>query len=105
MYRYPTDLLTLLQDQINWFLQQSCTSSLPMSVYCRLTQLFAASIDPIERPFTPDTAKDIGSIWERQGEGQVAPNARRLAKPNALMFFHIPLYVIIEAPCRPHHGH
>lgn len=55
--------------------------------------MLVASIDPIERPFTPDTAKDIGSIWERQAEGQVAPSARRLAKPNAVMFFHIPLYV------------
>ncbi|EPT01283.1 hypothetical protein FOMPIDRAFT_1023369 [Fomitopsis schrenkii] len=69
----PTEYDWIHQDQINWFLQQS------------------SSIDPIERPFTPDTAKDIGSIWERQAEGQVAPSARRLAKPNAVMFFHIPL--------------
>ncbi|KAF9266823.1 Metallo-dependent phosphatase [Marasmius fiardii PR-910] len=59
------------QDQIDWFLQES------------------SKIDPIERPFHPDGAKDLGNIWKRQD--QVTPEARRLAKPNALMFFHIPL--------------
>ena len=52
--------------------------------------LCKASIDAVERPFTPDGAKDLGEIWERQ-EGQVLPGSRRLAKPNALMFFHIPM--------------
>ena len=47
-------------------------------------------IGPIVRPFTPDGAKDLGSIWERQ---QHPPQAMKLAKPNALMFFHIPLCV------------
>jgi hypothetical protein len=63
-----------LKDQINWFLQQS------------------GSIDPIERPFSPDTADDFGDLWKRQSD-QIAPTTRKLAKPNALMFFHIPLYV------------
>ena len=49
-----------------------------------------ASIGAIERPFTPDGAKDLGGIWERQ-DGQVLPGSKRLAKPNALMFFHIPM--------------
>ena len=60
------------QDQIEWFLQQS------------------ASIEPIERPFRPDTSQD--DLWERD---QIAPTTRRLAKPNAIMFFHIPLYVAL----------
>lgn len=63
-----------LKDQINWFLQES------------------AKIQPIERPFTPDTGKDFGSIWTRQSD-QITPTTRKLAKPNAMMFFHIPLWV------------
>ncbi|KAG7093566.1 hypothetical protein E1B28_007236 [Marasmius oreades] len=59
------------QDQIDWFLQES------------------SRIDPIERPFHPDGAKDLGNVWKRQD--QITPDTRRLAKPNALMFFHIPL--------------
>ncbi|KAI0369179.1 Metallo-dependent phosphatase [Pilatotrama ljubarskyi] len=70
---YPTEYDYIRQNQIDWFLQES------------------ASIDAIERPFIPDGAKDIGGIWERQATDQVVPGARRLAKPNALMFFHIPL--------------
>lgn len=69
-------LNTFCQDQIEWFLQQS------------------ASIDPIERPFKPDTPDDV---WERQSD-QIAPTTRKLAKPNALMFFHIPLYVATSFP-------
>jgi hypothetical protein len=57
--------------------------------------VFSGSIKPIERPFTPDTGKDLGNIWKRQS--QVTP-ARRLAKPNALMFFHIPLYAFLHSP-------
>ncbi|KAK2463672.1 hypothetical protein APHAL10511_004423 [Amanita phalloides] len=57
------------QDQTNWFLQQS------------------ASISPIERPFHPDTDE---RIWSRQSD-QLTPDTKKLAKPNALMFFHIPL--------------
>ena len=52
----------------------------------------SASIDSIERPFIPDGTKDIGSVWKRQGVDQITPDTRRLAKPNALMFFHMPLY-------------
>ncbi|KAG6331867.1 hypothetical protein ID866_7223 [Astraeus odoratus] len=59
-------------DQIEWFLQQS------------------ASISPIERPFTPDTTSDLGDLWRRQSD-QLPPTTRKLARPNALMFFHIPL--------------
>ncbi len=54
--------------------------------------LFLASINAIERPFHPDTGKDLGNIWRRQSD-QILPTSHKLAKPNALMFFHIPLYV------------
>ncbi|RDX54151.1 Metallo-dependent phosphatase [Lentinus brumalis] len=69
---HPTEYDYLRQNQIDWFLQES------------------SSIDAIERPFIPDGAKDLGGIWARQN-GQVVPGERRLAKPNALMFFHIPM--------------
>lgn len=46
----------------------------------------------IKRPFTPDGAKDLGSTWARQAD-QLPPQTQRLAKPNAMMFFHMPLYV------------
>ncbi|KAI0085829.1 Metallo-dependent phosphatase [Irpex rosettiformis] len=58
------------QDQIDWFLEES------------------SRISTIERPFAPDGVKDIGGVWSRQD--QVTPQLR-LAKPNAMMFFHIPL--------------
>ncbi|CAL1715541.1 unnamed protein product [Somion occarium] len=61
------------QDQIDWFLEES------------------SRISAIERPFTPDGAKDFSDLWERQSSDQLTPTTRRLAKPNALMFFHIPL--------------
>ncbi|GLB41788.1 putative calcineurin-like phosphoesterase [Lyophyllum shimeji] len=68
----PTEYDWIRENQIDWFLQES------------------ALIKPIERPFRPDTSEDLGHIWtERQG--QITPDSRRLAKPNALMFFHIPL--------------
>ena len=35
----------------------------------------------------PDGAKDLGAIWPRQSDNVM----QRLAKPNALVFFHIPL--------------
>ncbi|KAJ3496764.1 hypothetical protein NLJ89_g10439 [Agrocybe chaxingu] len=68
----PTEYDWIRQSQIDWFLQESAT------------------IKPIERPFRPDTGKDMGSIWNRQSD-QVIPFTKKLAKPNALMFFHIPL--------------
>ncbi|TFK71339.1 Metallo-dependent phosphatase [Pluteus cervinus] len=70
----PTAYDYIRQDQIDWFLQES------------------ARIKPIERPFTPDTGKDLGGIWnKRQGPDQLPPDLNRLAKPNAMMFFHMPL--------------
>ena len=41
----------------------------------------SASIKPIERPFRPDGGEDLGHVWR----------SRQLAKPNAIMWFHIPL--------------
>ncbi|THH27295.1 hypothetical protein EUX98_g6887 [Antrodiella citrinella] len=70
---HSTEYDWIHSDQINWFLEES------------------ARISPIERPFTPDGVKDMGGIWKRQFVEQVTPNTHRLAKPNAMMFFHIPL--------------
>ena len=80
------------ESQINWFLQESGMRSSLQCLSVWLTTRLSASIDPIERPFTPDGTKDLGSVWKRQGVDQITPDTRRLAKPNALMFFHIPLY-------------
>ncbi|KAJ6518748.1 Metallo-dependent phosphatase-like protein [Mycena sanguinolenta] len=68
----PTAYDWIRQSQIDWFLQES------------------ASIQPIQRPFVPDTSKDLGHVWERQSEDQLTPQSK-LAKPNAMMFFHMPL--------------
>jgi len=64
----PAENDWIKQSQIDWYLEQT------------------ASISPVQRPFTPDGAKDLGRIWSRQDDG-----AKTLAKPNAMMFFHIPL--------------
>ncbi|KAG8895808.1 hypothetical protein FRB99_000346 [Tulasnella sp. 403] len=64
----PPEYDWLKQSQIDWYLQQS------------------ASISPIERPFTPDGAKDLGQVWPAN-----VKRDKTLAKPNAMMFFHIPL--------------
>ena len=57
-------------------------------VFTAFFQHVLDSINPIVRPFTPDGGKDFGDVWERQ---QHPPSVQKLAKPNALMFFHIPL--------------
>ncbi|KAH7913045.1 Metallo-dependent phosphatase-like protein [Hygrophoropsis aurantiaca] len=81
----PTGYDWIRQDQIDWFLEQSM------------------SIQPINRPFSPDTGKDLGNIWTRQE--QITPATHRLAKPNALMFFHIPLQESYSTADRnPHTG-
>ncbi|WVQ69479.1 uncharacterized protein L199_007698 [Kwoniella botswanensis] len=61
----------------------------------------SASIKPISRPFQPDGGWDLGDIWPskrstskpsritRQDEEN--DNDKTLAKPNAMMWFHIPL--------------
>ncbi|KAF8325842.1 Metallo-dependent phosphatase-like protein [Cantharellus anzutake] len=48
-------------------------------------------IDPIERPFTPDGGKDLGHIWNVALESRQNQSSKTLAKPNAMVFFHIPL--------------
>ncbi|KAF9026073.1 Metallo-dependent phosphatase-like protein [Rhodocollybia butyracea] len=76
----PTAYDWIRQDQIDWFLRES------------------SKIQMIERPFTPDGAKDISSIhWSRQTD-QLTPQTRRLARPNALAFFHMPLPEAYNAP-------
>ena len=89
---HPTEYDYLRQDQIDWFLQESCTYHVHYTYRSSQTHNRLAAIDSVERPFTPDGAKDLGGIWARQN-GQVIPGERRLAKPNALMFFHIPMFV------------
>ncbi|KAF7309823.1 AIP3 domain-containing protein [Mycena indigotica] len=69
----PTAYDWIRQSQIDWFMQES------------------ASIKPIERPFNPDRTKDLGHVWRRQRADQLVPQIGKLAKPNALMFFHMPL--------------
>ena len=86
---FPTEYDWIRQSQIDWFLQESGKSF--SSSCCRFTDMIVASINPIWRPFRPDTGRDLGSSWTRQE--QVTPSVMKLAKPNALMFFHIPLLV------------
>jgi hypothetical protein len=71
--RHPSDCV-MRQSQRQWFLHES------------------KLIDPIARPFTPDGAKDFGRVW---GSSRTDHGANAiLAKPNALVFFHIPLRVV-----------
>lgn len=84
----PTEYDWIHQNQIDWFLQESGKFKI-FNRHWILTH-FLASIQQIERPFRPDTGKDLGSVWKRQDD-QITPGMRRLAKPNAMMFFHIPL--------------
>lgn len=65
--RPPYDYIR--ESQIEWFRQTS------------------ASVDAVERPFRPDGADDLGKIWKRRLDGRQS----MLAKPNAMMWFHIPL--------------
>ncbi|KAI0291650.1 Metallo-dependent phosphatase [Multifurca ochricompacta] len=75
----------------------------------RLTGSYKTSINPISRPFTPDGAKDFGSMWEERQQ-QHPPTPRKLAKPNALMapgsakknggFFQDGLLHALETPHR-----
>ncbi|QRV74007.1 hypothetical protein RhiJN_02021 [Ceratobasidium sp. AG-Ba] len=92
MWWKPLEYDYLHESQIQWFLSES------------------NAIDPIERPFTPNGAKDLGKIWKRQeaGKRRMGREARqaaaggnksgekKLAKPNALMFFHIPLKISVD---------
>jgi len=80
------------ESQIDWFLGES------------------NAIEPIERPFKPDGAKDLGKIWRRRGTGirrmdleerQASTGGsssagKKLAKPNAIMFFHIPIKMTVD---------
>ena len=69
-----TDYDYIRQRQIDWFRQQS------------------NAVQPILRPFHPDGAADLGHIGARAKKPvPPAAPAQTLAKPNALMFFHIPL--------------
>ncbi|KAG8814505.1 hypothetical protein FRC18_001941 [Serendipita sp. 400] len=70
----PTEYDYLRQSQIDWFLHESSLS--PMH----------------ERPWHPDTGKDLGDAWGRTGQGKKRQTSQRsLVKPNGLMFYHIPI--------------
>lgn len=92
----PSDYDFLKPSQISWFLNTS------------------EAIKPIERPFTPDGADDLGKVWRKKdglatlaslvksmhkrrlGSDRAVSGAgdtdnKILAKPNAIMFFHIPI--------------
>jgi len=68
-----------IRSQIDWFLNTS------------------ASISPIERPFQPDGATDLGHIW-RRSPSRLPRVEKTLAKPNAMMWFHIPLPEAYDTP-------
>ncbi|WVQ98259.1 hypothetical protein IAU59_005382 [Kwoniella sp. CBS 9459] len=55
----------------------------------------SSSIKPIARPFHPDGADDLGHIWRRNRPARLradgSSGGQTLAKPNAMMWFHIPL--------------
>ncbi|WVF69590.1 hypothetical protein IAT40_004368 [Kwoniella sp. CBS 6097] len=55
----------------------------------------SSSIKPIARPFHPDGADDLGHIWRRNKPARLradsSTSGQTLAKPNAMMWFHIPL--------------
>lgn len=96
--RLTLSLFTLpfSQSQIDWFLQESGAYDSSHSVISSIPNKWnkTGHINQIERPFSPDTGKDFGDSWKRQGSDQLTPETKKLAKPNALMFFHIPLCVL-----------
>ncbi|KAL7419143.1 Phosphatase dcr2 [Cryptotrichosporon argae] len=53
----------------------------------------SSHIKPIQRPFTPDGADDLGNIWRARSlpSRLDARQTSKLARPNAMMWFHIPL--------------
>lgn len=70
----PSEYDYIHESQIDWFLEES--SSIPMH----------------ERPFTPDGGRDLGNSWRRAEDGKSRQSEERtLVKPNALMFYHIPM--------------
>ena len=46
----------------------------------------------IQRPWTPDGGKDLSAVWtKRGGKNRQATEKGTIAKPNAMMFYHIPI--------------
>jgi hypothetical protein len=91
----PVEYDYIHQSQIDWFLQESGMSTLVLSCLALNVLWAPGSINPIVRPFVPDGGQDLGDLWKRQ---QQPPVQQKLAKPNALMFFHIPLYASYKVP-------
>ncbi|KAH7093919.1 Metallo-dependent phosphatase [Auriculariales sp. MPI-PUGE-AT-0066] len=69
LFKQIVDYDYIHQRQIDWFLAES------------------QQIKYIVRPFRPDGAHDTGNITSRVKAGA----GQKLAKPNALMFYHIPI--------------
>jgi hypothetical protein len=93
--RHPSDGVRLDQGLADQLVpaRVQCVSRLRIRV--RRSPMMTGSIGLLERPFTPDGAKDLGDVWARDPQaigGQIPSQKTRLAKPNAMMFFHIPLY-------------
>jgi hypothetical protein len=71
----------LISRSVSWFLEQS--SRVPM----------------IQHPWKPDGGKDLSAVWtKRGGKTRQATENRTLAKPNALMFYHIPIEETYSTP-------
>ncbi|CAG7851579.1 SubName: Full=Related to DCR2-dosage-dependent cell cycle regulator {ECO:0000313/EMBL:CCA72678.1} [Serendipita indica DSM 11827] len=70
----PTEYDYLRQSQIDWFLHES------------------SLVSKLERPWHPDGGRDLGHSWRRSTQGKRRQEEqRKLLKPNAMMFYHIPI--------------
>lgn len=53
----------------------------------------------IQRPWKPDGGKDLSAVWtKRGGRNRQASENRTIAKPNAVMFYHIPIEETYSTP-------
>lgn len=57
-------------------------------------------VSGIERPYEGDGAKDLGKIWQRDGDLVERDQQRYLSKPKAFMFVHIPVPEAFDAADR-----
>jgi hypothetical protein len=53
----------------------------------------------IQRPWKPDGGKDLSGIWTKRGrKNRQATEKRTIAKPNGMMFYHIPIEETYSTP-------
>lgn len=53
----------------------------------------------VQRPWKPDGGKDLSAVWaKRGGKNRQATEKRTIAKPNAMMFYHIPIEETYSTP-------